>query len=234
MKFWLYDVPVCNSSLSHRERKKQQRAQTITQMTIALSAERGFDNVTIEDIATACGISRRTFFNYFENKEEALLGHPTFDLTAAEIAQFHQSDDIAATTLAAVLHRHFGTSNGLSSAQLQQLKTILEAQPALFPIIWKRIITLSSTLEQFLSELFQKHPEKQHTDLPANTEAALTVAVVNGCVHTLHTEAMPDVTDIAALQEQHYQRGLELLAATACITQHRTHSSNPPSAKEAQ
>ena len=38
-----------------------------------LTVERGFDQVTVEAIAEAANISRRTFSNYFACKEEALL-----------------------------------------------------------------------------------------------------------------------------------------------------------------
>src|SRR5690349_18348014 len=37
---------------------------------VRLAAERGADNVTIDAIAEAAGVSRRTFTNYFANKEE--------------------------------------------------------------------------------------------------------------------------------------------------------------------
>ena len=57
-----------------RERKKRERKQALRTAAIELALEKGFDNVTIEDICDRCGVSRRTFFNYYSTKEEALLG----------------------------------------------------------------------------------------------------------------------------------------------------------------
>ncbi len=38
-----------------------------------LAVERGWDQVTVDDVAARAGISRRTFFNYFSTKDEALF-----------------------------------------------------------------------------------------------------------------------------------------------------------------
>lgn len=57
-----------------RERKKRERGQALRQAALDLALENGYANVTVEDICERCGVSRRTFFNYFSSKEEALLG----------------------------------------------------------------------------------------------------------------------------------------------------------------
>lgn len=57
-----------------RERKKRERGRALRRATLELTLESGYANVTIEAICERAGVSRRTFFNYFANKEEALLG----------------------------------------------------------------------------------------------------------------------------------------------------------------
>jgi AcrR family transcriptional regulator len=57
--------------LRHRNRR-QNRAQ-VSAVALELFAEHGFDHVTVDAIAERAGISRRTFFRYFESKEEAVL-----------------------------------------------------------------------------------------------------------------------------------------------------------------
>ncbi|WP_055481843.1 TetR/AcrR family transcriptional regulator [Sphaerimonospora mesophila] len=56
-----------------RERKKAETREAVHQATIRLAVERGLDHVTVDDIVAAANISRRTFSNYFANKEDALL-----------------------------------------------------------------------------------------------------------------------------------------------------------------
>lgn len=57
-----------------RERKKAARRSAFVTAARALVLERGLDQVTVEDICERVGVSPRTFFNYFESKQDAILG----------------------------------------------------------------------------------------------------------------------------------------------------------------
>ncbi|MGG7564831.1 TetR family transcriptional regulator [Rhodovulum sp. DZ06] len=59
-----------------RERRRKQTARDIQRATLRLAREEGLDAVTTERIARAAGVSPRTFFNYFPNKEAAVIGTP--------------------------------------------------------------------------------------------------------------------------------------------------------------
>ncbi|WP_030163619.1 TetR/AcrR family transcriptional regulator [Spirillospora albida] len=56
-----------------RERKKEATRRALHECAMRLAIEHGVDAVTVEAIADAAGVSRRTFSNYFGGKEEALL-----------------------------------------------------------------------------------------------------------------------------------------------------------------
>jgi AcrR family transcriptional regulator len=60
-------------SVGARERKRRETLRRITDAGVCLFIEKGFDGTTVEEIAIAAGISRRTFFHYFESKDDILL-----------------------------------------------------------------------------------------------------------------------------------------------------------------
>ena len=68
-----------------RERKRQQTRERLTQAAMALFLERGFEATTLDDIAAAADISRRSFFHYFGSKEDVVFAWQE-ESTAALIA----------------------------------------------------------------------------------------------------------------------------------------------------
>lgn len=55
-----------------RERKKLATRQALGIAAMRLAVQRGLDNVLVDDIAAAVGVSPRTFNNYFSSKYEAI------------------------------------------------------------------------------------------------------------------------------------------------------------------
>ncbi|MGW6529761.1 TetR/AcrR family transcriptional regulator [Streptomyces venezuelae] len=87
-----------------RARKKQRRFEEISETAIALFLEKGFEKVSVAEVAAAAEVSKPTLFRYFASKEDLVLH------------RFADHEDEAARTVAArpagltaldALHRHF-------------------------------------------------------------------------------------------------------------------------------
>ena len=61
-----------------RERKKQQTRQQIYEAARGLFEQKGFDRVSVAEIARAANVSEVTVFNYFPTKEDLFYGGMEF------------------------------------------------------------------------------------------------------------------------------------------------------------
>jgi AcrR family transcriptional regulator len=83
-----------------RERKKRQTRQNISNTATLLFLERGFDNVTIAEIAVAADVAKMTVTNYFPRKEDLVLDlHDEFTGGLARIVRERRTGESALTAL---------------------------------------------------------------------------------------------------------------------------------------
>ena len=59
-------------NLSRRDRKAAETRIRLFRCALQLFADRGFPNVTVEDITEAADVGKGTFFNYFASKDHVL------------------------------------------------------------------------------------------------------------------------------------------------------------------
>ena len=64
-------VPTASETI--KLRKQQVVRSALSSAAGQLFLARGFENVTVEQIAQAAGVSRRTFFRYYESKEDVMV-----------------------------------------------------------------------------------------------------------------------------------------------------------------
>jgi AcrR family transcriptional regulator len=56
-----------------RSKSRERLRAEVAEVAFSVFAERGFDQVTATEVAAAAGISRASFFRYFESKEDAVF-----------------------------------------------------------------------------------------------------------------------------------------------------------------
>ncbi|MET0468721.1 MAG: helix-turn-helix domain-containing protein [Aeromicrobium sp.] len=78
---------MAKSAMCARSKRRERTLAAIVRHARQLTDERGLDGFTMEELADACGVSRRTLFNYVPGKVDAVLG-PDEDLDEAIVATF--------------------------------------------------------------------------------------------------------------------------------------------------
>ncbi len=88
--------PSAGSGNSLRKIKADAVAASIAATALALFDKKGFDGVTVDEIASASGISRRSFFRYFATKEDIVVaGHAAFGERILELVKARpQGEDV--------------------------------------------------------------------------------------------------------------------------------------------
>ncbi|NJC71694.1 TetR family transcriptional regulator [Planosporangium thailandense] len=94
-----------NTSTGLRERKKVATRQALHEAAVRLAVERGLSNVTVEAIADAVDLSRRTFSNYFDGKEDAVLyGYEQGLRTLLDLLRVRPAEESPWTALRQAFH----------------------------------------------------------------------------------------------------------------------------------
>ena len=121
-----------------RERKRAATRTAITAVARSMTAARGLSGFTVEEVCEEAGISRRTFFNYFHSKEDAVIGSFSDELPEDALEAFNQNpsptpDSISGTLLAAlhVLTVTLMERSSISRTEVQQFIAAITAEPQL-------------------------------------------------------------------------------------------------------
>jgi len=122
-----------------RERKRTATRVAITTAARILTAEHGANGFTVEELCEKVGISRRTFFNYFPAKEDAILGSPVDDLPEDLVRRFidggedSRPGELSSTLLADFVDLAVGMMDrmAISRNEMVMLKNAIAAEPRL-------------------------------------------------------------------------------------------------------
>ena len=124
----------------------------LQEAALELASQRGYEATTIDDVAAAAGVSRRTVFNYFSSKADLFILGPQApaqeDVESFVAARGNLLDDLAvllSTTVPAT-----GTYDS-HSLRFRQLKRILHDNPELLPELHSRVRLHQSVIRAALA-----------------------------------------------------------------------------------
>ena len=112
-----------------REEKKLQTRKHIADTAMGLFVQRGFDHVTVAEVAEAAGVSEKTVFNYFPTKED-LFWDEVPEREAALVEAVHSRKPGESVT-AALQRLQTGQCKRFSSAGFATFARVIEDSQAL-------------------------------------------------------------------------------------------------------
>jgi AcrR family transcriptional regulator len=122
-----------------RERRRRETEESLREAALHLFSERGYDETSLDEITTAAGVGRRTFFRYFTSKEDLLFvsrSGPTMLVPESAFATALANSEVAdlgLSDLAALQSMLLALTPALEAqrTRLQAFETAVASSPAL-------------------------------------------------------------------------------------------------------
>lgn len=106
-------------------------ARALDLIALRLFSERGFDRVTVDDIAAEAGVTRRTFFRYFESKASVLWHGWDTEVARLRVALERIGDDVPLMDAVRQAVVDANRTRGGDPAELRTRMTLLTASQTL-------------------------------------------------------------------------------------------------------
>lgn len=158
-----------DTTAGRRERKKAATRQALHEAALRLAVEQGLERVTVEAIADAADVSRRTFSNYFSSKEEAFF-HADLVRTRRllELVRARPADEPPWTALRGAAEELVGEGNDLDPLWLAQ-RRLIRGHPSLAAQL---VGTYGAAERELTAEIGRRLPTAPDTPLRSRVLAA--------------------------------------------------------------
>jgi AcrR family transcriptional regulator len=176
-----------------RERRRRETSADIRGAAVRLAHERGFDKVTIEEICSQAGISTRTFFNYFPNKEAAIAYGPSdipAELAADFVAAGPASYQVVLAELITLAAHHLRDI----PHDRQQAQTMLELAKTTPAVLAAFLADLERFQNQLINIVALRQGMRPSDEIPALI-AALALTAVRSGIERWASDEPNDVDD---------------------------------------
>lgn len=161
-----------------RERKKAATRQALHEAAVRLAGEHGAERVTVEAIADAASVSRRTFSNYFASKEEALLHSEHVRMRMLlELVHARPIDEPPWTALTRSAEEFYRASGDLDPQWVAQVR-LVRAHPSLLS---QQVSTFAALEREIAAEVTARTAEPD--GMRARLTAAAFIASLRVALH---------------------------------------------------
>lgn len=155
-----------------RQRKREQTRERLTKVAMELFRTRGYEATTLDDIAAAANISRRSFFHYFASKDDVVLAWQDAS-TAALIGAITERPP-GESMLAAAENALLGLARQMDTAETVAVARLKRDNPALRD----REQVKYEKMERAMAEALAKRADGKAEQLRARLVAMITTGAI--------------------------------------------------------
>jgi AcrR family transcriptional regulator len=137
-----------------RERKKQKTRELIAGTARRLFSARGFDAVTVVEIARAADVAEKTVYNYFPTKEDLVYsGMHSFEQRLLDAVRERKPGESVVSAFGGYLREASGTIAGVAaSGELQTIARVITSSPVLVAREQRVFADFTALLAAYLAE----------------------------------------------------------------------------------
>jgi AcrR family transcriptional regulator len=171
-----------DSAISARDRHRSDTTRTLIRAARRFTAEQGLSGFTVEQLCAEADVSRRTFFNYFASKEDAVLGVPLDRSGDADAVQAFlderpdtppgQVSATLLTDLGALIEARFRVVD-VAPDTVSHLVAAVEREPRLL----SRMLEMAAAGEREDAQLVARREGLEDGDLRADAAAQIVGAI---------------------------------------------------------
>ena len=164
---------------SLRVRKQNATRSALHAAAVELVYAGSLETVTTAQIAEAAGVSPRTFFNYYDTKEDAIIGLSDQTLNPQQLAEYVADCPLAGSPLedvSAVMRSVYSRIGG-DDVDKDKRKAILRR----YPMLVRRNVEIARGIEMHLAEQIADRVESLGVQLPDGDRTVVGRMIIRVC-----------------------------------------------------
>ncbi len=211
---------MASEQLGLRDRKREETRTRLEVAAVTLVLRDGLDHATVDSISSMADVSPRTFFNYFDTKEDAILGIKDIDLTPEVVAD-HMSRadgaDVVESTVMLLLSLISPTIEGKTLHD--QRHEVLRRHPQLFGRHMAQMSRMVDPLLDAVTTVLENDGSDRIVD---RMQAEVLLSLCGGAVRATVKEwvALDETTPVETIQPRALELIRSVLERVAPATSH--------------
>lgn len=176
-----------------RERQRRETLKLLHEAALKLVSDGGLTSATVDAITERAGVSRRTFFNYYDSKEDAVLGTTAPSVPDSAISEFF--DDASGvdqfTRTLRLISAVIQSTREVDRVDATELRELLDR----FPELRARLQQHSAAAERLVEAALTDHFARGDADSAQAADSARALLLLASAVMRFAYSRNPGVID---------------------------------------